>query len=74
LTDKPVFVVEGTLDAIAERTCDFQPDDNDPEAAPMAFGPRCGKPASFTTCDPCGGSVCEAHKCRCSKPLAGSST
>lgn len=30
----------------------------------------CGHEATHTTCDPIGGVVCEAHRCRCSKPLA----
>ena len=56
-------------------TCQWSQEVQDDDGQPIGWEPYCGAPATHTACTPIVGmSVCEKHKCRCSKPLEIEST
>lgn len=54
---------------MTERKCEWSIEDEIADHIEFRYCAT-GKPATFTTCEPIGGVVCEDHKCRCSKPIA----
>ena len=46
----------------------------EPAARPVCSHRECDEAATHTTCDPVDAVVCEAHKCRCSKPIGAHMT